>query len=276
MTSKELFVFLLLLLTLSQWVIFFKIRAWRQNRNPEPKQGKPVDRVLWHLISDHDTPWDAGTSWEKHGRGYIVALQRQGLDELLDERDVSDHRAAYTLGYCVREEHDRQEIAALRKGLARREDTIERQQQEIDELQIELAKLRSAAPETEQRYTPPAGPLEEAWNEWGRCPDDLDEIMKVKGWMRINAPEELEAVETAAATEPEPEEPTPNYKAMKGREKIETMLALKAEGKSNPEIAQLFGMTTGGVKGVISKNRPRPDNIVTIDFGVSERVSDGF
>lgn len=265
--SKDLFWGLLLFLTLSQWIVYAKVREWWRSRHPEPKQGKPVDRVLWHMISDTETPWDAGTSWEKHGRGYIVALQRQGLDELLDERDVSDHKAAYTLGYCVREQEDTKELEALKKRLERREAALQRKQVEVEELRGKLAQRPAAAP-TPQRNTKPVDPLQESWHEWGTCVDSLETIMQRKGWVR--------ATETMTAVEDSTQTKEPDYKTLKGKDKINAMLQLKAEGKTNAEIAQLFGMTVGGVKGIISKNKPRPDNLVTLDFGVSERVSDGF
>lgn len=282
MSSGQWFLFCLLFLTFSQWIIYAKVREWWRSRHPEPKQGKPVDRVLWHLISDYETPWDAGTSWERVGRGYIVALERQGLYELLDEHDVSDHKPAYTLGYCVREEADRKEIERLTKQLQRREEALQRKQGEIDSLRQKLAQRPSETPQRQQRQEPPRlDPLTEAWSEWGASPYGIDAIMQRKGWQRIAAPAPV-AVHVAEEVTEEPEGSTQNeelttdYKRIKGKEKIETMLQLKAEGKTNSEIAQLFGMTTGGVKGIISKNRPRPDNITPLEFGDSEKVSTGF
>lgn len=257
---------MLMLCTALQWILYAKYKDWKRNRTPEPRQGKPVDRCLYHLITDKEQPWQAGDCWERKGRGMIVALERQGLNHLLSERDVSDHKPAFVLGYTVREEEDQKELDRLTKQLQRREEANKRLQSTIDELKEELSRkpepVTVTAPE---RNTDP-------FSEWGQCAEPLEAVMQRKGWQRIAEPAPVEIVEDSTQNE----ELTTDYKRMKGKEKIETMLQLKAEGKTNSEIAQLFGMTTGGVKDIISKNRPRPDNIIPLEFGDSEKVSTGF
>lgn len=267
----EEFLGMLMLCTALQWILYAKYKDWKRNRTPEPRQGKPVDRCLYHLITDKEQPWQAGDCWERKGRGMIVALERQGLNHLLSEKDVSDHKPAFVLGYTVREEEDQKELDRLTKQLQRREEANKRLQSTIDELRQTLAQRPKEALE---RKRPTAGkdPLSASLEEWGRCPASMEEIMQARGWQKIAAPVPVEIVEDSTQNE----ELTTDYKRMKGKEKIETMLQLKAEGKTNPEIAQLFGMTTGGVKGIISKNRPRPDNITPLEFGDSEKVSTGF
>lgn len=262
----EEFLGMLMLCTALQWILYAKYKDWKRNRTPEPRQGKPVDRCLYHLITDKEQPWQAGDCWERKGRGMIVALERQGLNHLLSEKDVSDHKPAFVLGYTVREEEDQKELDRLTKQLQRREEANKRLQSTIDELKEELSRkpepVTVTAPE---RNTDP-------FSEWGQCAEPLEAVMQRKGWQRIAEPAPVEIVEDSTQNE----ELTTDYKRMKGKEKIETMLQLKAEGKTNSEIAQLFGMTTGGVKGIISKNRPRPDNIIPLEFGDSEKVSTGF
>lgn len=255
--SKDLFWGLLLFLTLAQWIIYAKVREWWRSRHPEPRQGKPVDRVLYHLLSDWETPWDAGTSWEKVGRGYIVSLQRQGLDELLDERDVSDHKPAYTLGYCVREQEDTKELEALRARLKRREEALQRKQEEVDGLREKLAQRHAAAP-TPQRSPSPSDPMQEVWEEWGRSEAGIEEIMREKGWVRVAATSTVEPVHVA-------EEPEAVYSLLTGDERKETMAALKNEGKSYTEIAQLFGVSVGCVKSTVSQYRK--NKVVELHFG---------
>lgn len=280
MSSGQWFMFWLLFLTFSQWIIYAKVREWWRSRHPEPKQGKPVDRVLWHLISDYETPWDAGTSWERVGRGYIVALERQGLYELLDEHDVSDHKPAYTLGYCVREETDRKEIDRLTKQLQRREEALQRKQGEIDSLRQKLAQRPSETPQRQQRQQrqepAPLDPLREAWIEWGASPDGIDAIMQRKGWQRIAAPAPVAVNQTDEANEPnhtqseEPEDSTQSvaqYADLTPEERTAEMVRLKDEGKSYREIAQLFGVTEGSAKGAISRGRKAQKSNVVHLFG---------
>lgn len=296
--NADVFLFLLLFLTISQWVIYAKVRSWWKrwrSREPEPKQGKPVDRVLWHFISDHDTPWDAGTSWERCGRGYIVALQRQGLGELLNERAVSDYKAAYTLGYTVREEEDRKEIEALSKRLERRESASDRLRAEVEELREKLAQRPAAAP-TQQRKPSPTDPLSEALHEWGGCTDNLETIMQRKGWGRIN-PVSVAPVpvpdfdfEEPAIAEPEtePAQPEIDYTALKGTDRKQAMLELREKGLSNPEVANLFGVSVSCVKSTISVYKKQlqqsePDEpekeqeskIITFDFDGLKAVNEG-
>ncbi len=282
--NADVFLFLLLFLTISQWVIYAKVRSWWKrwrSREPEPKQGKPVDRVLWHFISDHDTPWDAGTSWERCGRGYIVALQRQGLGELLNERAVSDYKAAYTLGYTVREEEDRKEIEALSKRLERRESASDRLRAEVEELREKLAQRPAAAP-TQQRKPSPTDPLSEALHEWGGCTDNLETIMQRKGWQRVPAesalavamaaPVAVEIAEDSTQSEEEVTQPSTQYADLKPEERTAEMVRLKDEGKSYREIAQLFGVSEGSAKGAISRGRKAKNNIVPMFEGVQEGV----
>lgn len=274
--SKDLFWGLLLFLTLAQWIIYAKVREWWRSRNPEPKQGKPVDRVLWHMISDTETPWDAGTSWERVGRGYIVALERQGLYELLDEHDVSDHKPAYTLGYCVREETDRREIERLTKLLQRRDSTIDRQQETIDDLRARLSQREEQAPPPAPERTSPVDPLQEAWHEWGTCGDSLETIMQRKGWQRIAAPEPVHVAEepedSTQTAESVTEDTASIYADMTTEERTATMIKLKDEGKSYREIALLFGVTEGSAKGAISRGRKAKNNVVHLFGECSEGV----
>lgn len=255
MTKFEIFLLWSFLMSAAQWISFFKIRAWWRNRTPEPKQSRAVDRVLYHEITDTALPWQAGESWQKHGRGYTVALIRQGLGDMLDELEVNDYRAVYCLGYAVKEQEGVKDLDAMRKQLQRRDSTIDRLQAQIEELRTNRPKPK---PEPEPVRTPvPTSEWARLCEEWARSPVLMEELRK-------------------DSTSTQTEEPTTDYKALKGKEKIETMLRLRAEGKTNAEIAQLFGMSVGGVKGIISKNKPRPDNLVTLDFGVSEEVSEGF
>lgn len=278
MSSGQWFLFWLLLLTFSQWILYAKWREWRHNRHPEPKQGTAVNRVLWHLISDTETPWDAGTSWEKHGRGYIVALQRQGMDELLDERDVSDYKAAYTLGYTVREEADRKEIERLTKQLKRRDSTIDCQQETIDDLRARLSQREEQAPPQvpEREKIAPSDPLQEAWHEWGTCGDSLETIMQRKGWQRIAAPEPVHVAEepedSTQTAESVTEDTASIYADMTTEERTATMIKLKDEGKSYREIALLFGVTEGSAKGAISRGRKAKNNVVHLFGECSEGV----
>lgn len=259
MSTTQWIAFWVMLLTFSQWVIYLKVREWQRSRHPEPKQGKPVDRVLWHTLSDTGTPWAAGDSWQRKGRRMTVALIRQGLGEMLHELSVNDYAPIYQLGYTVREEEQSKAVEALTAKIERRDKIIEQLRDELREAQRHRPEpiAAPAAP----RPKPKQSEWEAACEEWGRTSEGMSAIMQ-----------RMTTTEDTTQTE----EPTPDYKSMKGKEKIETMLKLKAEGKTNPEIAELFGMTTGGVKGIISKNKPRPDNIIPLNFGVSEEVSEGF
>lgn len=270
MSSGQWFLFCLLFLTFSQWIIYAKVREWWRSRHPEPEQHKAVDRVLYHLLTDKDLPWDAGESWERHGRAYIISLERQGLNRLLNEYDVGDFKASYTLGYCVREEADRKEIDRLTKKLQRREEALQRKQGEIDSLRQKLAQRPSETPQRQQRQEPPRlDPLTEAWSEWGASPDGIDAIMQRKGWQRIAAPAPV-AVHVAEEVTEEPEDSTQSvaqYADLTPEERTAEMVRLKDDGKSYREIAQLFGVTEGSAKGAISRGRKAQKSNVVHLFG---------
>lgn len=279
-----------LITLLLEHLIRLKLRR-KPDEEPEAIQGKPVDRVLYHLVTDAQCPWDAGESWEKHGRGHIVALERQGLDDLLDERAVEDYKAAYTLGYCVREQEDKAEIERLTKQLQRRDETIKRQGERIDDLKEQLRRKPEPEPvhvaEREQR---PKDPLQEAWEEWGASPDGIDTIMQRKGWQRIGATTaESVTVEPVTVAEPEEvtdhtqsEEPTTDYKDLKGDERKQTMMELRDSGLSNAEIGVLFGVSAGCVKSTISvyrkqlaaeQDEPKP-KVIPLNFDGLKAVND--
>lgn len=241
----EEFLGMLMLCTALQWFLFAKYQDWKRNRTPEPKQGKPVDRCLYHLITDKEQPWQAGDCWERKGRGMIVALERQGLNHLLSERDVSDHKPAFVLGYTVREEEDQKELDRLTKQLQRREEANKRLQSTIDELKEELSRkpepVTVTAPE---RNTDP-------FSEWGQCAEPLEAVMQRKGWQRIAEPAPVEIVEDSTQNE----EPTTDYKALKGADRKRCMMELRDSGLSNAEIGKLFGVSAGCVKSTISAYR---------------------
>lgn len=288
MTTGDIVFCAVLLSSITQWGAYFKFRKWLSEREPEPKQGNTVDKCLWHLVSNVDAPWQARKAWERKGRGYVVAVQRQGMYTMLDEYRVHDLFPAFAVGYQFRQDEDAREMESIKKQLERRGNAVEHLQEEVKRLRKNQAKQTPARAQT------PQTPLEQAWRDWGSSPEltTITELMNRSGWKRIEqtekgvtqveAAQEAEAVMRAEAP-PEVEAAmqseaisTPDYKAMKGREKIEAMIALKDAGKTNAEIADLFDMTKGGVKGIISKNKAKTDNIVTIDFGVSEQVSEGF
>lgn len=241
----------------------------KPDEEPEAIQGKPVDRVLYHLVTDAQCPWDAGESWEKHGRGHIVALERQGLDDMLDERAVEDYKAAYTLGYCVREEADRKEIARLTKQLKRREETIRDLRNERNQLEEQLQGNDDLLDRFSVAESSRAG-LE------ARCRQLLRELQAERE--KVEALTSVPADNTEPASEPTPSS-SPDYAALSGEDKIAAMVSLKDSGQTYAQIAELFGMTEGGVKGQISKARKgkkKTDRVVEIDFtGVSNGVSVG-
>lgn len=280
MAIRELFLFCLLFLTLIQWVIYYNVKQWLINRNPEPQQAKAVDRVLYHEITDLDLPWAAGESWQKNGRGYVVALQRQGLYELLDEHKVNDYRAIYCLGYTVREEQDKKELKALSQRL-------ERAESNVDELRDKLHSQKQKACSEPVRASEsvctsqPLDPLTQSWHEWGQCDKDLDELMRAKGWQRINAAPvavaapvalDLPAEPAEPAEQEQPAEPQNEYTSLTGDERTAAMIKLKDEGKSYHEIAQLFGVSDGSAKGTISRGRKAKNNILPLFAGCSEGV----
>lgn len=273
----ELFLFCLFFLTFAQWIVYFKIREWLHNRHPEPEQATAVDRVLYHEITDLDLPWQAGESWQKHGRGYVVALQRQGLYELLDEHEVNDYRAIYCLGYCVREEADRKELKALSERL-------ERAESNVDELRGKLTRIKQnsnnephRASESVTENHAPLDPLQEGWHEWGRCDKGIDEIMLAKGWQRVRHESALAMamaapVATDEAEAGQPAEPQNEYTSLIGDERTAAMIKLKDEGKSYHEIAQLFGVSDGSAKGTISRGRKAKSNVLPLFAECSEGV----
>lgn len=242
MTSKELFVFLLLLLTLSQWVIYFKLRAWRRSRHPEPKQGNPVDRVLWHTLSDTGTPWKAGDSWQRKGRRMTVALVRQGLGDMLNELNVNDYAPIYQLGYTVREEEEKAALSALQATIDRRDDTIETLRQ----------KLRQAQEHQEQTSPIPhstASKTEwEAFCEaWGRSEAS---IVDFKAVQRTTQPDKQIAPDSPSA-------PT----QMTTAERDAEMLRLhETENVSYTELAKRFGFETrGGAQSACNRAKRRKE-----------------
>lgn len=265
-----------LITLLLEHLVRLKLRR-KPDEEPEAIQGKPVDRVLYHLVTDAQCPWDAGESWEKHGRGHIVALERQGLDDLLDERAVEDYKAAYTLGYCVREQEDAKKLEALRKRLERREEALQRKQWEVDGLREKLAQRPTTATEPQRNTNPaPVDPLQEGWHEWGTCGDSLETIMQRKGWQRIAAPEPVHVAEepedSTQTAESVTEDTASIYADMTTEERTATMIKLKDEGKSYREIALLFGVTEGSAKGAISRGRKAKNNVVHLFGECSEGV----
>lgn len=279
MSNSQWIAFWVMLLTFSQWVIYFKVREWRRNRHPEPKQGTPVNRCLYHLVTDTEQPWKARESWERCGRGYIVAMERQGLGNILHEYDVRDFLPAYSLGFTVKEEEDRREIDRLTKQLQRRDSTIDRQQETIDDLRARLSQREEQAPPPAPERTSPVDPLQEAWHEWGTCGDSLETIMQRKGWVRIAATATVEPVHVAEepedstqTTESVTEDTASIYADMTTEERTATMIKLKDEGKSYREIALLFGVTEGSAKGAISRGRKAKNNVVHLFGECSEGV----
>lgn len=281
MGIRELFLFCLFSLTLIQWVIYFKFKEWQRNRyiKAEPQQGKPVDRVLYHEISDLNLPWQAGESWQQQGRGFVVSLQRQGLDTLLDERDVDELRAVYCLGYCVREQADTREIEALSKRLKRSESHVDELRGKIAELKQKLSQrpVSVSEPQPDNKPVKPIDPLTQSWHEWGQCDKDLDELMKAKGWVRIN-PVSVPPV-PVSVPDTEPAEQT-DYSNLKGDDRKAAMTELKENGLSYSEIAKLFSVSVGCCKATISQYRKQQqqnqNNIVSIDFTESlQSVSNG-
>lgn len=275
MGIRELFLFCLLFLTSIQWVIYFKVREWLHNRHPEPEQAKAVDRVLYHEITDLDLPWQAGESWQKHGRGYVVSLQRQGLYELLDEHEVNDYRAIYCLGYTVREEQDNKELKALSQRLQRAESNVDELRGKLTHIKQNSNNEPHRASESMTENPAPLDPLTEGWHEWGRCDKGIDEIMLAKGWQRVGSV----PVAMAAPVElPEPEQEQPaeqpqnEYSSLTGDERTAAMIRLKDEGKSYHEIAQLFGVSDGSAKGTISRGRKAKSNVLPLFAGCSEGV----
>lgn len=274
MAIRELFLFCLLFLTLIQWVIYYNVKQWLINRHPEPEQSTAVDRVLYHEITDLDLPWQAGESWQKHGRGYVVALQRQGLYEMLDEHEVNDYRAIYCLGYTVREEQDKKELKALSQRLQRAES-------HVDELRDKLTHIKQNSNNEPHRASQsvcenqPLDPLTQSWNEWGQCDKGIDELMRAKGWQRIN-PVSVPVAVPVAVELPEPAEPAEQeqneYTSLTGDERTAAMIKLKDEGMSYHEIAQLFGVSDGSAKGTISRGRKAKSNVLPLFAGCSEGV----
>lgn len=273
----ELFLFCLFFLTFAQWIVYFKIREWLHNRHPEPEQATAVDRVLYHEITDLDLPWQAGESWQKHGRGYVVALQRQGLYEMLDEHDVNDYRTIYCLGYTVREEQDRKELKALSERLQRAESNV-------DKLRDKLTHIKQNSNNEPHRASQsvcenqPLDPLTQSWHEWGQCDKGIDELMRAKGWQRINAsPVAMAAPVAIDLPEPEPpaeQEPQNEYTSLTGDERTAAMIRFKDEGKSYHEIAQLFGVSDGSAKGTISRGRKAKSNVLPLFAECSDGVHD--
>lgn len=272
MAIRELFLFCLLFLTLIQWVIYYNVKQWLINRHPEPEQATAVDRVLYHEITDLDLPWQAGESWQKHGRGYVVSLQRQGLYELLDEHEVNDYRAIYCLGYTVREEQDKKELKALSERLQRAES-------HVDELRDKLHQLKQKANSEPVRASQsvctsqPFDPLTQSWHEWGQCDKGIDELMRAKGWQRINAaPVAMAAPVAVELPEPAEQEQQSEYSSLTGDERTAAMIRLKDEGMSYHEIAQLFGVSDGSAKGTISRGRKAKSNVLPLFAECSEGV----
>lgn len=252
MTGMELIAGALILWTVFVLFAENRLRAWwkelHREEAPYFQQGKPVDRVLWHCISDTGTPWEAGSSWEHEGRGFTVALIRQGLGRLLSEHRVSSYEPIYCLGYTVREEADRKQLEAMEKRLERMEEKLHEQRQEAEELRRELAQRPRTAP---QQHRNTGTPMEEALEQWGRCTASVEEIMTARGWQRIPPTAQIITQSEDTGTD---------YANLTGDERKATMAALKDEGKSYTEIAALFGAKIGTVKSTISAWRNRTDS----------------
>lgn len=258
MTSKEVFFFLLLTLTLSQWIAYFKLREWWRFRHPEPLQGKPVDRVLWHTLSDTGTPWKAGDSWQNKGRGMTVAMIRQGLDEMLNELNVNDYAPIYQLGYAVREADEEAALNALNATIRRRDETIDRLTEELRRSQ-----------ERSQPYQQPlqarsASPKKSDWSaaceEWARTPVGV-----------VNLDDYRQAPISEGITAPEPEnvEPTPESEEMQPVQRVwasieerdDEILRLHVEESlSYDKLAKMFGFESrGGSQGACKRAKRRKE-----------------
>lgn len=252
MTGTEAIIALLIGWTAVVIIAENRLREWwtelHRTQDPEYRQGTPVDRTLWHILSDTGTPWEAGSSWEHEGRGFTVALIRQGLGRLLNENRVSSYEPIYCLGYTVREEADRKQLEAMEKRLERMEEKLHEQRQEAEELRQALAQRPRTAP---QQHRNTGTPMEEALEQWGRSPASMEEIMTARGWQRIPPPAQIVT---------QSEETGTDYANLTGDERKATMAALKDEGKSYTEIAALFGAKIGTVKSTISAWRNRTDS----------------
>lgn len=280
-----------LLVSIAEWAIYYRFHRWRRERyiEAEPQQGKPVDRVLYHELTDLELPWQAGESWSTCGRGYVVALERQGLGNILDERAVDDLRAVYCLGYTVREQADQRELAALEKRLERSAGQIERLHEQIADLKDKLTEgnQTDTKPSADRQPAQQSNPLEEAMTQWGSSEQTLDELMRAKGWVRISptsAPVPVAPV-PVIVSEPDPQtEPTepeaeaeadqqPDYSTLRGDERKAAMTQLKDNGQSYTDIAKLFGVSVGCAKATISQYRKHQQaqaepetNIIPVDF----------
>lgn len=244
-----------------------------------PVQGTPVDKVLYHHT--HGGEFAAAESWSRKGRGYTAAVLRQGMGELLDEASIDSYKPVFELGFVTGEEGKEKALDALRKQVERRDATIDRQSAELDRLQRELSQRpeRPARPAKSDIYT-------DVLTEWGRTEKDVDEILRERGLQRIEPPTAPEPVTLEPEPMPgkpedfqtaeEPEELTPDYKALTGDERKEAMAALKDEGMSYTQIGELFGVTSGCVKSTVSQwrkqSRVLPLNISDGLSGVCEGV----
>lgn len=276
MSVVQWITFWTLLLSFSQWILYAKFREWRRNRHPEPRQGTPVNRCLYHLVTDTEQPWKARESWERCGRGYIVAMERQGLGNILHEYDVRDFLPAYSLGFTVKEEEDKRTIEKLQKQLHRRDEANKRLQATVEDLREQLKRKPKPAPTPVEREPTRLDPLTEAWHEWGACGDSLETIMQRKGWQRIAAPGPVHVAEepedSTQTAESVTEDTASIYADMTTEERTATMIKLKDEGKSYREIALLFGVTEGSAKGAISRGRKAKNNVVHLFGECSEGV----
>lgn len=267
----ELFCFIILIavLGLVVWVMP------RDGPEPEPdfQQGDAVDRVLYHYFhppeEGQQPDWPAGKAWHEYGRRMTVALIRQGIGELLEEEYVDNNRPVFELGYTLGEDGKTKALDALRKKVERRDATIRELRNERNQLEEQLQGNDDLLDRFSVAESSRAG-LE------ARCRQLLRELQAERE--KVEALTSVPADNTEPASEPTPSS-SPDYAALSGEDKIATMVSLKDSGQTYAQIAELFGMTEGGVKGQISKARKgkkKTDRVVEIDFtGVSNGVSVG-
>lgn len=237
MTNIEIITALFLLWTVAVVVADRRLLVWWEELHREEvrefQQGTPVDRVLWHCVTDEATPWQAGTSWEEHGRAMTVALVRQGLGKILHESKVPDYLPVYALGYIVREEEDAGQIEALQAKIGRRD-------QKISDLKAELDAERQREPEASAPRAATARAQSPARNQM------------LEAWFRTSKP--LEEFEKQYKAEEQPPQPVLKFETIPERN---AAVVEYRQDHTNAETAEAFGLSVSLVKQIIHQAKEK-------------------
>lgn len=207
-------------------------------------QAPEVDRVLGKLTA-HDTDSEAWQAWSDYGMRMVRALYHQSLGYLISDEEIERlSLPAFLLAWVLA-------VRAAERAIAKLTGRIEQLEEQVKDLNTQLRLGRQAVDEAKDErarysrlYSESERNREEARIYRQRAEELEQDVVALQST--------LAAIEKAAMQEArqEPEQETPTYSS---REERNAAMAEFRQTHTLAETAEQFGLTVGGVKGILSK-----------------------